>query len=162
MKKAFWTLAIALVGIQAYGQTTSMATYTLTVAQLTACNSTPISLFGPTAGTAYVPVRASLLRTGDRYATQPGDLVIRYVTSAPFVHMRLDLASGGILTTRRAWLAFFGSTGRYGTDDAFPVDIGGKEVQLQCQVGNPTVDVANPGSDVDLVLIYETWPTPTP
>src|SRR5687767_9693169 len=93
-------LILGLVG-QASAQTQTTSTVTLTTTQLTACNTTPITLLGPTPGTAYFLVRAYGVRTGAAYATQPGEIQFRYVTSAPFAHMRLDTAAGGILFARR-------------------------------------------------------------
>jgi hypothetical protein len=151
------------------GQVTSTLTTTLSVAQITTCNSSPIVILPATPGVAYLPVRAATRRLGDRYATGSGDVNLIYSTVPVFIHMYLDStgsSAGSILLgPRRSWLGIMAAFGRYGTDEALAADIGGKAVLFRCGfVGhpNPTVNGTFPGSDIELTVVYETWPVATP
>lgn len=135
--------------------------FELSIAQMTALNSSPITLLPATSGVLWVPEEAMFIRTGTRYATQPGNMQIRAVTSSPFAWLTFNASSGILVSAGSGGRHAFHSgawAGQTGASDATG-DPGSKAVDLFCLSGNPTVDGANPGSRLILILWYRAIPT---
>lgn len=135
--------------------------FEFSVAQITSIASSPITLLPATPGILWVPNQAMAIRTGARYATHPGNMTIRSVTSSPFAWLTLNSASGILIGTgsggRHAWHTGLWQ-GQTGASDGTS-DPGSKAVDLFSNGGNPTVDGTNVGSKIILVMWYQAMPT---
>lgn len=134
------------------------AFFDFTIAQMTALNSSPVTVLPALAGHGYWLQHVTLIRNGPRYATQPGAMQLRVpgqaVTYVAFSgSMLLDTTSSA---TRSAEFRLQSSAGFAG--DA-ATQYGSKGVEYFAATGNPTVDGTNVGGPVIMILRYLSFPT---
>jgi hypothetical protein len=139
-----------------------IARFDFSIAQTTSIFTTPLGLLPALPGLAYFPVWQNLIRQGSPYASQPGSLTIRWITSAGalFATMGSWTAGIGLLTNAGAKNSYIiGPAGVGGADASDTNGIGNRALQFGSGVADPTVSVAFPGSPVTLLFCYFLIPT---
>jgi len=159
-----WTAVENAAAVAATQTSASLYTkkVTLTIAQVILLNSTPITLVAAENGFLVRPDFVVIVRTGARYATAPGSLTTRCVSSSPFAW---TTHSGTVLTATsdsNGTYANYGNSGTTGGNASqATADIGGKAIDIFSLTGNPTVDGTNVGSGLIVVVYYRRIPTTT-
>jgi hypothetical protein len=131
---------------------TRVARFDIPVAQAITLFSAPITLLPALTGYAYNPFGAVVIRSGLRYDTAPGNLVLQWNFGTPF--------SG--TGNRFAQYSWRGNAGAYfdtANFDDSSTGVAGKAIKLASLVGDMTVNVTNPGSALIILLSYEIVPT---
>lgn len=178
MKNRLLSLSIALAliapalvsGQGAYpsggGSATTIAghyvkTLQLSIAQVTALNSTPITALPAAAGYCYKIHSFMAYRTGARYATQPGTIALRFVASTPVANAALP-ATTLTSTTNNSdgteTVLITPAVGAASTIGNAAANVGGKAMDIFANTNNPTVDGTNVGSPVNFRIEYEMLP----
>lgn len=145
-----------------------MARWDFTISQMTNLFTAQVQLFPPQTGYAYFPVLGNLIRAGAPYATQPGTVLVRWITAAGAIVATSGVswasatqALNGVVSATppldNATITL--ATGSTGGASDNPATIGSKGLALGTGVGSPTVTAALPGAPVTLLLAYYLIPT---